>query len=99
MVQGVFELNCPWELKLILGVKELYWIAKMSSSQRHSQSFKSSIDGLMNVFMNLKKTSAGQQDKPMQSALQNVVIIAVIGAVVGVCFVLGPFLKVSTLFY
>ena len=70
----------------------------MSSSQRHSQSFKSSIDGLMNVFMNLKKTSGGQQDKPMQSALQNVVIIAVIGAVVGVCFVLGPFLKVTSLF-
>lgn len=64
---------------------------KMSTS-RQSQSFRS-LEFMQNIFTKIK--AHGHQDKPMQSALQNVVIIAVIGAVVGVCFVLGPFLKVS----
>ena len=46
----------------------------------------------MNVWMNLK----GKQDKPMQSTIQNILIITVLAAVVGVFFVLGPFLKVKT---
>uniref|UniRef100_A0A182R805 Transmembrane protein 245 n=1 Tax=Anopheles funestus TaxID=62324 RepID=A0A182R805_ANOFN len=52
--------------------------------------FKRSIDGLFNVWLNLRNQG---HEKPLRNALYNVLVVGVIAVVIGVTLVLAPFFK------
>ncbi|XP_053667376.1 transmembrane protein 245 [Anopheles marshallii] len=52
--------------------------------------FKRSIDGLFNVWLNLRNQG---HEKPLRNALYNVLVVGVIAVIVGVTLVLAPFFK------
>ncbi|XP_052868293.1 transmembrane protein 245 isoform X2 [Anopheles cruzii] len=52
--------------------------------------FKRSIDGLFNVWLNLRNQG---HEKPLRNALYNVLVIGVMAVVIGVILVLAPFFK------
>uniref|UniRef100_U5EIK1 Putative conserved plasma membrane protein n=1 Tax=Corethrella appendiculata TaxID=1370023 RepID=U5EIK1_9DIPT len=62
------------------------------SAKQSPAPFKRSIDGLFNVWLNLKN-QGHLNEKPLRNAMYNVAILTVIFLIIGVCLVLGPFFK------
>uniref|UniRef100_A0A182PS46 Transmembrane protein 245 n=1 Tax=Anopheles epiroticus TaxID=199890 RepID=A0A182PS46_9DIPT len=65
-------------------------IEKKMSTRPSPAPFKRSIDGLFNVWLNLRNQG---HEKPLRNALYNVLVVCVIAVVIGVTLVLAPFFK------
>lgn len=52
-----------------------------------------SVDGILTLFSNLKNQKTGEVEKPLKNALYNIGVLIILGALLGVFFVLLPFLN------